>query len=100
LRASYTEICSFAHPDVPYGEIRGAELYKSRPASARSDDGSGTPRELREVRLALGLVGLAALLRLGLAVEQQVSVVGQSLEPGVAVLMGVETELGQAHRPR
>src|SRR6266550_5294564 len=46
---------------------------------------SGPARELREVGRALGLVGLAPLARLVGGVEEEVGVVGQLLDTGVAV---------------
>src|SRR3954454_255471 len=57
---------------------------------------SGTPGELREVGRALGLVGLAPLARLVGGVEEQVGVVGELLDAGIAVLVGVEAGLDQA----
>src|SRR3954451_3156211 len=55
-------------------------------------------REPREGRRALGLVGLAALARLLAGVEEEVRVVGELLQAGVAVLAGVEARLQQAQR--
>ena len=49
--------------------------------------GHGAPREPLELRTPLGLERLAALLGLLLAVEQQVRVVGELLDAGVAVLV-------------
>src|SRR4051794_3218510 len=57
---------------------------------------SWPPREPREVWRPLLLEGLAALARLLVAVEEQVGVVGELLDPGVAVLVGVEAGLDQA----
>ena len=51
---------------------------------------------MREVGLALLLERLAPLARLLAAVEEQVGVVGELLDPGVAVLVGVEARLDQA----
>src|SRR5688500_12233325 len=59
---------------------------------------SGTARELREVRRALLLVGLAALLGLVGGVEEEVGVVGQLLDAAQAVLGGVEAGLQQPQR--
>src|SRR3954467_2801146 len=89
---------------TPAGSVRG------RAASSQILTGEGRweiasamrrsrpPRELREVRAALLLVGLAPLLGLVGAVEQEVGVVGQLLDAGVAVLVGVEGRLDQAQR--
>ena len=60
----------------------------------------GSPGELREVRLALLAVGVAALLGLLAAVEEQVRVVGELLDARQAVLGGVEARLQQAQRER
>src|SRR4051794_11953589 len=57
---------------------------------------SGPAGELREVGRALGLVGLAPLARLVGGVEEEVGVVGELLDAGVAVLVGVEARLDQA----
>src|SRR6185295_19126628 len=54
------------------------------------------PRELVDVGLALLLEGLAALARLLAAVEEEVGVVSELLDAGVAVLVGVEAGLDQA----
>src|SRR4051794_13923007 len=70
---------------TPAGSVRG------RAASSQILTGEGRweiasampsrpPRELGEVGLALGLVGLAPLLGLVGAVEEQVGVVGQLLD--------------------
>src|SRR6185437_10471189 len=53
------------------------------------------PGKAREVGLALLAVGVATLLRLLTAVEEQVGVVGQLLDPAEAVLGGVEARLQQ-----
>src|SRR6204780_1085185 len=53
-------------------------------------------RELREVGTALLQVGVAALLRLLAHVEQEVGVMGQLLDPGQPVLIGVEAGLEDA----
>src|SRR3954452_1904227 len=63
-----------------------------------ASDLSRAAREPREVRRALGLVGLAALARLLAGVEEEVRVVGELLQAGVAVLAGVEARLKQAQR--
>src|SRR6516225_947418 len=57
-------------------------------------------RELREVRLALLEVGVAPLLRLLAHVEEQVCVVGELLDAGQAVLVGVEAGLEHAQGER
>src|SRR5690348_14205262 len=59
---------------------------------------SCAPGELREVGLALLLERLAPLGRLVGAVEEEVGVVGELLDPGVAVLVGVEAGLDEAQR--
>src|SRR2546423_9392125 len=56
--------------------------------------------KLREVRAALLDVGVATLVRLLAAVEEEVRVVGELLEPGEAVLGRVEARLQQAQRER
>ncbi len=50
----------------------------------------GTAGELREVGYALLLVGVAAFLGLLATVEEEVSVVGELLDAGVTILVGVE----------
>src|SRR3954452_8605140 len=71
---------------APVGSVRGrAAMSQMRTALGRSAAAwawtviSGPPRELREVRPALGLVGLASLLRLLGGVEEQVGVVRELL---------------------
>src|SRR5215204_4989279 len=56
--------------------------------------------ELAEVGLALLLVGVTALLCLFGAVEEEVRVVGELLDAGDAVLVGVEAGLQEAQRER
>src|SRR5215203_3138656 len=56
--------------------------------------------EFREVGFALLFVGVAALLRLLAAVEEEVSVVGKLLDAGVAVLVGVEARFQETQRER
>src|SRR5664279_2043511 len=60
----------------------------------------GSPRKPREVRLALLAIGVATLLGLLVAVEEQVRVVRQLLDPRQAVFGGVEARLQQAQRKR
>src|ERR687889_1334183 len=61
---------------------------------------SGTVGEPREVGLALLFVGVTALLGLLAAVEEEVSVVGELLDAGVAVLVGVEARFQETQRER
>src|ERR671912_1566686 len=81
------------------GRVRGRA-----PRTQRFMAGGGTGRpswptgELRVVRRPLLDVGVAALLALLAHVEEQVGVVGQLLEPGQAVLGGVEAGLEEAQR--
>src|SRR4051795_3872569 len=86
IRTGFRRPPPFARrPDCrsPWASLRGC----SRPL-----------RELGEVGPALGLVGLAALLRLVAGVEEQVGVVGELLDAGEAVLLGVEAGLHHAQR--
>src|SRR5919106_6909590 len=61
---------------------------------------SGPLRVLGEVGLAALLVGVAALLPFLGHVEEQGGVVGELLEPGEPVLLGVEARLQQPQRHR
>src|SRR4051794_31875099 len=61
---------------------------------------SWSARVLGEVGRALLLERLAALTGLLAAVEEQVGVVGQLLDPGVAVLVGVKARLDKPQRKR
>src|SRR5262249_25999838 len=79
------------------GKVRGRAamsqiLIPRLPGAARSER-SWPPRELREVGLPFLLERLAPLARLLVAVEEEVGVVGELLDPGVAVLVGVEAGL-------
>src|SRR5690242_8012352 len=56
--------------------------------------------ELREVRLALLEVGVAPLLGLLAHVEEKIGVVGELLDAGQAVLVGVEARLEHAQGER
>src|SRR3954452_12527970 len=76
---------------IAAGRVRGRAainqiLISSPPRVVRS----WPPWKFREVRLALLLERLASLAGLLVAVEEQVGVVGQLLDPRVAVLVGVE----------
>jgi hypothetical protein len=51
---------------------------------------SGTAGEFREVGFTLLFVGVAPFLCLLAAVEEEVSVVGELLDAGVAIFVGVE----------
>src|SRR2546430_8012900 len=62
--------------------------------------GLGTPGKAGEVRLALLLVGVAALLGLRAFVEEQVRVVCELLDARQAVLGGVEARLQKPQRKR
>src|SRR4051794_15144060 len=79
------------------GRVRGraaiSQILIARPSPRRC---SWPPRELGEVGLALLLEGLAPLGGLLAAVEEQVGVVGELLDSGVAVLVGVEAGLDEA----
>src|SRR5689334_15668462 len=80
---------------TPAGSVRGrAAMSQMRNMRARL----GPPRELREVGLALLLVGLASFLGLVGRVEQQVGVVRQLLDAGIAVLVRVEARFDEAQR--
>src|SRR5689334_15342108 len=57
-------------------------------------------RELREVGLALGLVRLAAFLRLVAGVEEEVGVVRELLDAAEPVLLGVEAGLQEPEGER
>ena len=57
---------------------------------------SGTVGKSREVGFALFLVGVTAFLCLLAAVEEEVSVVGELLDAGIAVLVGVGSSLSGA----
>src|SRR3954468_12359531 len=72
------------------GSVRGRE------ASSQSRRVLGPLRELAEVGLALLLVGVTALLRLFGCVKEEVRVVGELLDPGDPVLVGVEAGLQEA----
>ena len=65
-----------------------------------ASSGSRAPGELGEVGLAPLAVGVAALLRLLAAVEQQVRVVGELLDAAQTVLGRVEARLQQPQRER
>src|SRR3954447_3379033 len=86
---------------APVGSVRGrAAMSQMRMALGRSawtwTVMSRPPGEVRVIRLALGLVGLAPLPGLLGAVEEEVGVVRELLDAGVAVLVGVEARLDQA----
>src|ERR1039457_5511507 len=77
------------------GSVRTrAAMTQMRTALTRS----GSPRKPGEIRLALVPVGIAALLRLLAAIEEEVGVVGELLNPGQAILGGVEARLQQPQR--
>src|SRR5690606_14374202 len=93
------------HPSPVTRPIGGGTPVRRTPTTTgpgwrREFTRSRAPRKLREVRLALGLERLAAFLGLVGAVEQQVGLVRQLLDPGVAVLVRVEAHLRHAQRPR
>src|SRR4028119_2007987 len=58
----------------------------------------GAAGELGEVRTALLSVGVAPFLGLFAAVEEEVRVVGELLDAGETVLVGVEARLEQPQR--
>src|SRR4051794_11521350 len=72
------------------GSVRGRAATNQR---RRAPTSSGALRELAEVGLALLAVRVASLLRLLRCVEEEVRVVRQQLDPGEAVLGGVEARL-------
>src|SRR5690606_31671737 len=80
-----------ATASTPWGEPAAPQDPPARPPS-----GSRALGELVEVGLALLHVGVAALLRLLGLVEEQRGVAGQLLEPGQAVVGGVEGGLEHA----
>src|SRR5262245_46023689 len=90
------------------GSVRGLaamnQILMRATSSAGASGGvavpSGSLRELREVRAATLLVGVAALLALLGHVEQQRRVVRELLEAGEPVLGGVEARLQQPQRQR
>ena len=61
---------------------------------------SGTVGKSREVGFALFLVGIAAFLCLLATIEEEVSVVGELLNAGIAVLVGVEARFQEPQRER
>src|SRR5438034_8284366 len=78
------------------GSVRTrAAITQMRTASTLSPLGKAG-----EVRRALLAVGVASLLRLLAAVEEEVGVVRQLLKPAQAVLRGVEARLQQPQRER
>src|SRR4051812_274573 len=84
--------CAAARPSARCaGSLRARWSASPRPRL-------GPLGEAREVRCALGLVGLAALLRLLARVEQEVRVVSQLLDAREAVLGGMEAGLQEAQR--
>src|SRR3954469_15033732 len=78
------------------GSVRG----RAATNQSFSGEGLGPLRELAEVGLALLLVGVTALLGLLRLVEEEVRVVGELLDAGDAVLVGVEARLEQAEGER
>src|SRR5829696_4959001 len=77
-----------------------AGSVRTRAAMTQMRSVLGPAGELREVGLALLDVGVTALLGFRRHVEEQVGVVGQLLDPGQAVLVGVEARLEEAQRER
>src|SRR3954469_11962067 len=92
-------VCASAVPTstgaTAAGSVRGRAATSHR-RSARPS--SGPLRELSEVGLALLGVGSASLLRLLRAIEEEVGVVRELLDPGQSVLGRVEARLQQAQR--
>src|SRR4051812_3105396 len=78
------------------GSVRG----RAATNQSFSGEGLGPLRELAEVGLALLLVGVTALLRLLRLVEEEVRVVGELLDAGDPVLVGVERGLQEPQRER
>src|ERR1035438_4172679 len=76
---------------IPPGIDAAAEAAIS--ATSEPTRPLGSPRELREVSRTLLQIGVPALLGLLAHVEEQVGVVGQLLNPGQAILVGVEARL-------
>src|SRR3954468_7005528 len=90
---------------APVGSVRGrAAMSQMRMALGRSawtwTVMSRPPGELRVIRLALGLVGLAPLPGLLGAVEEEGGVVRELLDAGVAGRVGVEARLEEPQRER
>src|SRR3712207_8422595 len=86
---------------IAAGSVRGrAATIHSRSGDCDAAGRSGAAGELAEVGLALLLVGVTALLRLLRLVEEEVRVVGELLQAGRAVLVGVEAGLEQPQRER
>src|SRR4051795_6737168 len=84
---------------IAAGSVRGrAAISQILTRASRRERASRAPRELAEVRLSLLLEGLAPLARLLVSVEEKVGVVGELLDPGVAVLVGVEARLEEPQR--
>src|SRR5215207_1191573 len=80
------------------GSVRGRAPRTQRFMAPAPWGRSWTSRELREVGGPLLDVGVAALLALLAHVEEEVGVVGQLLDAGHAVLVGVEAGLEQPQR--
>src|SRR5690349_1050045 len=97
MNAPARKVPSVRASDVPTrtGAIAAGSVRSRAAMTQMRTIRSRAPWELREVGLALLLVRLAALARLVGAVEQEVRVVRQLLDAGVAVLVGVERRLRQ-----
>src|SRR3954449_6954238 len=100
-KASGRKSASIAPREVPTSTgATEAGSVRTRAAITHMRTVLGTAGELREVGLALLDVGVTSLLGLGRHVEEEVGVVGELLEPGEPVLIGVETGLEQPQGER
>src|SRR4051794_1104961 len=98
-KASGRKSASTAPSAVPTSTgATDAGSVRSRAAMTQIRTVLGPAGELREVGLALLDVGVTPFLGLLGLIEEEVGVVGQLLEPGRTVLLGVEARLEQAQR--
>src|SRR5215212_4099909 len=80
-----------------------ASGYKYQELSSLAEDTgarSGTVGKPREVGFAFLFVGVAAFLGLLATVEEEISIVGELLDAGVAVLVGMEARFQETKRER
>src|SRR5215212_3191757 len=81
---------------IAAGSVRGRAAITQILIALLRASRSWAPGELAEVGRALLLEGLATLAGLLAAVEEEVGVVGELLNAGVSVLVGVEARLDEA----